>query len=107
MVFYYGLIRLNRYQHYRKKSIGLIIGTEYLAHSESLFKEIGLLKIKDFYELKINNVYYILSYDLLLSNFSCNLDVLNVNTPRGYELRLSVRPKINLPRARLIFIESY
>ena len=32
--------------------------------------------------------------------------ILNVNTPCGYELRQSARPKIRLPRIRLIFTES-
>ena len=36
-----------------KKSIRLITGSEYLAHSEPLFKELELLKIEDLYKLKI------------------------------------------------------
>ena len=53
MVYYYGVIRLNRYQHYRKRSIRLITGSEYFAHSEPLLKELELLKIEDLYKLKI------------------------------------------------------
>ena len=94
MVYYYGVIRLNRYQNYRKKSVRLIAGGENLAHSEPLFKEFELLKIKDLYKLKILKFYYNLSYGLLPSYFNCYLDVLNVNTPCGYELRQSARPKI-------------
>ena len=37
----------------QKKSIRLITGSEYLAHSEPLFKELELLKIEDLYKLKI------------------------------------------------------
>ena len=106
MAYYYGVIRLYRYQNYRQKSIRLITGSEYLAHSEPLFKELELLKIEDLYKLKILKFYYNLSYGLLPSYFDCYLDVLNVNTPCGYELRQSVRPKIRLPRTRLIFTES-
>ena len=90
----------------QKKSIRLITGSEYLAHSEPLFKELDLLKIEDLYKLKILKFYYNLSYGLLPSYFDCYLDVLNVNTPCGYELRQSARPKIRLPRTRLIFTES-
>ena len=57
MAYYYGVIRLNRYQNYRKKSIRLITGNEYLAHSEPLFKELELLKIEDLYKLKILKFY--------------------------------------------------
>ena len=39
----------------KKKSIRLITGSEYLAHSETLFKELELLKIEDLYKLKILN----------------------------------------------------
>ena len=37
----------------QKKSIRLITGSEYLAHSKPLFKEMELLKIEDLYKLKI------------------------------------------------------
>ena len=61
-------------------------GSEYLAHSEPLFKELELLKIEDLYKWKILKFYYNLSYGLLPSYFNGYLDVLNVNTPCGYEL---------------------
>ena len=83
MVYYYGVIRLNRYQNYKTTC------SEYLAHSEPLFKLLELLKIEDLYKLKILKLNYNLSYGLLPSYFSCYLDVLNVNTPCGYELRQS------------------
>ena len=56
-----------------------------MAHSEPLFKELELLKIVDLYKLKIVKFYYNLSYGLLPSYFNCYIDVLNVNTPCGYE----------------------
>ena len=90
----------------QNKSVRLITGNEYLAHSELLFKELELLKIEDLYKLKILKIYYNLSYGLLPSYFNCYLDVLNGNTPCGYELRQNARPKMRLPRPRLIFTES-
>ena len=89
----------------QKKSIRLITGSQYLAHSEPLFKELELLKIEDLYKLKILKFSYNLSYGLLPSYINCYLDVLNV-MPCGYELRQNARPKIILPRIRLIFTES-
>ena len=50
-------------------SIQLIIGSEYLAHSEPLFKELELLKIEDLYKLKILNVtiiYIVVCYHHIL-----------------------------------------
>ena len=53
----YGLLlwgnRVEQVSKLKKKSIRLITGSEYLAHSEPLFKELELLKIEDLYKLKI------------------------------------------------------
>ena len=106
----YGLLlwgnQVEQVSKLQKKSIRLITDSEYLAHSEPLFKEFELLKIEDLYKLKILKFYYNLSYGLLPSYFNCYIDVLNVNTPCEFELRESARPKIRLPRTRLIFTES-
>ena len=87
----------------QKLSIRLIIGSEYLVHSEPLFKELELLKIDNLHKLKILKFYYNVSHGLLPSYFNCYLDVLNVNTTYGYEVRQSARLKMILPRTRLIF----
>ena len=106
----YGLLQwgnqVEQVSKLQKKSIRLITGREYLAQSEPLFKELELLKIEDLYKLKIKKFYYNLSYGLLPSYFNCYFDVLNVNTPCGYTLRQGARPKIRMPRTRLIFTES-
>ena len=95
----YGLLlwgnQVEQVSKLQKKSIRLITGSEYLAHSEPLFKELELLKIEDLYKLKILKFYYNLSYGLLPSNFNCYLDVLNVNTPCGYEQRRARDPKLD------------
>ena len=76
----YGLLlwgnQVERVSKVQKKSIRLITGSEYLAHSEPLFKELELLKIEDLYKLKIFKFYYNLSCGLLPSYFNCYLDVL-------------------------------
>ena len=86
----YGLLlwgnQVEQVSKLQKKSVRLITGSEYWAHSEPLFNELELLKIEDLYKLKILKCYYNISYGLLPSYFNCYLDVLNVNTPCGYEL---------------------
>ena len=51
----YGLLlwgnQVEQVSKLQKKSIRLITGSEYLAHSEPLFKELELLKIEDIYQL--------------------------------------------------------
>ena len=50
----------------QKKSVRLITGREYLAHSEPLFKELELLKIEDLYKLKIKKIYIMVCYHHIL-----------------------------------------
>ena len=53
----YGLLlcdnQVEQVSKLQKKSVRLIIGSEYLAHGEPIFKEWELLKIEDLYKLKI------------------------------------------------------
>ena len=64
----YGLLlwgnQVEQVSKLQKKSIRLITGNEYMAHSEPLFKELELLKIEDLYKLKILKFYYNLSYGM-------------------------------------------
>ena len=90
----------------QKKAVRIITNSEYLAHSEPLFKTLELLKIQDLYNLKILKFYYNLSYHRLPSYFNSYLDTINEKLPILYDLRPSARPKIRLPRTRLIITES-
>ena len=74
--------------------------SEYLAHSEPLFKTLKLLKIEYAYKLKY---YYNLSYNLLPSYFNYYLEVINNAFPSQYELRQIARPLIRPQRTRLVF----
>ena len=64
----YGLLlwanQVEQVSKLQKKSVRLITGSEFLAHSEPLFKEFELLKIEDLYKLKILKFYYNLCYGL-------------------------------------------
>ena len=79
--------------------------SEYLAHSEPLFKTLKLLKIEDVYKLKLMKVYYNLSYNVLPSYFNYYLEVINNVFPCQYELRQIAGPLIRPQRARLVFTE--
>ena len=52
----YGLLlwgnQIEQVSKLQTKSVRLITGSEYLAHSEPLFKELELLKIEDLYTLR-------------------------------------------------------
>ena len=80
--------------------------SEYLAHSEPLFKTLKLLKIENVYKLKLMKIYYNLSYNLLPLYFNYYLDVINNDFACQYELRHIARPLIRPQRTRLVFTES-
>ena len=76
--------------------------SEYLVHSEPLFKTLKLFKIEDVYTLKLMKFYYNLSYNLLPSYFNYYLDVINNAFPYQYELRQIARRLMRPQRTRLI-----
>ena len=80
--------------------------SEYLAHSEPLFKTLKLLKIYDLYKLKLMKFYYNLSYNVLPSYFNCYLEVIDDDFPCQYALRQTSRPLIRSQMTRLVSTES-
>ena len=106
----YGLLlwgtQLKEVFNLQKKAVRIITCSDYIAHSEPLFKLLGLLKVQDLYQLKVLKFYYNLSYKLLPSYFDNYLDIINNDIECIYELRRSARPLIRLPRTRLMFTES-
>ena len=80
--------------------------SEYLAHSEPLFKTLKVLKIEDVYKLKFMKFYYNLSYNSLPSYFNYYLEVINNAFPCQFKLRHIARPLIRPQRTRLVFTES-
>ena len=90
----------------QKKAIRIITGSEYLAHTEPLFKHLGILKVHDIYYLKLLKFYYNLSCNLLPSYFNGYLDVIHIEVNHRYMLRPAARPAIQLPRTRLVLSES-
>ena len=69
-----------------KNPVRIMSNSEYVAHSEPLFKTLTLLKIEDVYKLKLMMFYYNLSYHLLPSYFNYYVEVINNAFPCQYEL---------------------
>ena len=106
----YGLLlwgtKLDTIYKLQKKTIRIITGSAYLAHSEPIFKNYNLLNVLDLYKLKMLKFYYNLTYGLLPSYFNCYIDVIHKELPCAYELRKEFRPLIRIPRTRLVLAES-
>ena len=87
---HYGLLlwgtHVNRISKLQKKPVRIMSKSEYVSHSESLYKTLKLLKIEDVYKLKLMKFYFNLSYNLLPSYFNYYLDVINNAFPCQYEL---------------------
>ena len=84
-MFYFGEHRRRVNLNYRKKAIRIITCSEYLAHTEPLFKLLELLKVHYLYELKLSKFYYKLSYNHLPSYFNYCLETINDILPDNYE----------------------
>ena len=84
--------RVNRVSKLQKKAVRIISNSEYLAHSEPLFKTLKLLKIDDLYKLKLMKFYYNLSYNVLPSYFNYYLEVIDDDLPCQYTLRQTACP---------------
>ena len=95
----------------QKKAIRIVTNSKYLAHSEPLLKELGLLNIKDIFCLKLLKFYYNLSYETLPPYFNSyqtfiNSAMYNSGTETRYNLRCAARPLIRPPRLYHAFAES-
>ena len=105
----YGLlvwgVDTNRIFKLKKKAVGIITGNYYIARSEPIFKSLELLKIDYIYKLKILKLYYNLTNCCLPDYFNNYLDVINNELPHSYQLRISARPLIRLPKIRHQFAE--
>ena len=73
----YGLLlwatHVNRVSKLQKKTVRRVSNSEYLAHSEPLFKTLRVLKIDHLYKLKLMKFYYNWCYNLLPAYFKCYL----------------------------------
>ncbi len=82
----------------QKKAIRTISFSNYISHTDPLFKALGLLKIQDIYDLNLLKLYYKLKHNATpsyFSNFITNVHESSNITPR-YELR-NKRDAIPIP----------
>ena len=70
----YGLLLWGKQSHkveiLQKKAIRLITGSNYIAHTNPLFGQLKLLKIRDMFKLRLLKLYYKLCHNLLPSYFN-------------------------------------
>jgi len=84
----------------QKKIIRLIMGANYNANTEPLFKSLGILKLPDIYKLQI--IKFVTSYlshklpPTLMNMFT----LLNINNPRATRQRVAYR--LRMPKTRTI-----
>ena len=101
---YYGLlvwgIECHRLEEVLKKTLRLITNSKYIAHTNPLFCQLNLLKIKDIFKLRLLKFYYKLTCDLLSSYFNTYLDVINRAPPRQLRINLIHQPVIKRNNAK-------
>ena len=93
---------LNRLCLIQKKAIRIITHSNYLSHTEPLFKELNLLKIEDLFSLNILKFLYKLAQEVLPSYFNIYRSYLEkIVTP--YDMRSHPLP---LPNVTHMYAES-
>ena len=92
MGYWYGELSVIVLKKYRKKALRLITNSKYIAHTNPLFCQLNLLKIKDIFKLRLLKFYYKLTCDLLPSYFNTYLDVINRAPPRQLRINLIHQP---------------
>ena len=84
----YGLllwgVKVKNLEVTQKRTIRLITGSNYIAHTEPLFIQLGLLKVQDIFKLRLLNFYYKLCYGTLAHYFNHYREII--------ERQLAVRP---------------
>ena len=70
----YGLfvweIKAERLEILQKKAVRIVTKSNFIAHTDPLFRQLNVLKIKDMFKVKILKFYYKLSYGLLPKYFN-------------------------------------
>ena len=92
--------KLNKFRILQKKAVRIINHSDYLAHSEPLFKQNNLLKIEDIYKLQLGLLMYKHSRQVLPNSisklFQRNIEFHNHNTRNSndyfmHEARTNIR----------------
>ena len=76
----YGLllwgVEVKNLEVIQKRAIRLITGSNYIAHTEPLFIQLGLLKVQDIFKLRLLKFYYKLCYGTLPHYFNHNREII-------------------------------
>ena len=76
----YGLllwgIEVKKLEIIQKRAIRLITGSNYVAHTEPLFIQLGVLKVQDIFKLKLLKLHYKLCYGTLPQYFNHYRDII-------------------------------
>ena len=76
----YGLslwgVEVKNLEIIQKRAIRLITGSNYIAHTEPLFIQLGLLKVQDIFKLRLLKFYYKLGYGTLPPYLDHNREII-------------------------------
>ena len=93
-------ITADRLEILQKKAVRIVTKSNFIAHTDPLFKQLNVLKIKDMFKVKILKFYYKLSYGLLPKYFNSYIHKLEEEPARV--LRCNI---IHPPLIKRVYVE--
>ena len=93
-------MKANRLEILQKKTIRVVTESNFIAHTNPLFKQLNVLKIKDMFKVKILKFYYKLSYGLLSKYYNSYIHKLEEEPARV--LRYNI---IHPPLIKRVYVE--
>ena len=100
----YGLllwgVEVKNLEVIQKRAIRLITGSNYIAHTEPLFIQLGLLKVQDIFKLRVLKFYYKLCYGTLPHYFNHYREIIERQPVRPLRQHL-----IHPPFLRTVYAE--
>ena len=100
----YGLtvwgMKADRLEILQKKAVRIVTKSNFIAHTDPLFNQLNVLKIKDMFKVKILKFYYKLSYGLLPKYFNSYIHKLEEEPARV--LRCNI---IHPPLIKRVYVE--
>ena len=93
-------IKADRLEILQKKTVRIVTKSHFIAHTDPLFRQLNVLKIKDMFKVKILNFYYKLSYGLLPKYFNSY-----INKLKEEPVRVLRRNIIHPPLIKRVYAE--
>ena len=88
MVFSYGFLEVGVLK-FSKNAIRVVVNRAYNSHTTPIFKELGILKIDDLYQVQLHKLHYRNINNLLPANFRTFAQFLTLYGDHNYNLRNS------------------